>query len=147
VKERTREDLRGLITELVAVDENGRDQLSLLEQPDVQKLKSVFSHYSMDYGDTVDKVMRCALNLRMDTVVGAPPPVLSRHSHEVSLVNTRSATQAASARTSSDGRVKWINRGGLACIQCRGQQSSQMLCAGPCRGAGWEDAGAGHLSG
>jgi hypothetical protein len=57
VKERTMEDLRGLVTELVAVDENGRDQLSSLEQPEVQKLKSVFTHHRMDLGEVVTKVI------------------------------------------------------------------------------------------
>jgi hypothetical protein len=56
VNERTQEDLRGLVVELVAVDENGKDQLSSLEQPEVQKLKSIFSHQKLDLADTVTKV-------------------------------------------------------------------------------------------
>jgi hypothetical protein len=56
VKERTEEDLRGLVVELVAVDESGRDQLASLEQPEVQKLRSIFSHQNLDLADTITKV-------------------------------------------------------------------------------------------
>jgi hypothetical protein len=56
VTERTVEDLRGLIIELVAVDETGNDQLSLLEQPELQKLWRIFSHQKLDLGDIVTKV-------------------------------------------------------------------------------------------
>jgi hypothetical protein len=50
------EDLRGLIIELVAVDESGTDQLSSLQQPEVQKLRSIFSHQKLDLADIVTKV-------------------------------------------------------------------------------------------
>ena len=70
VRERTMQDLRGLITELVAVDENGKDQLSTLDQPDVQKLKSIFAHAKLDLTDIASKVRsntpsgpRCSLPL------------------------------------------------------------------------------------
>jgi hypothetical protein len=56
VRARTVEDLRGLIIELVAVDASGKDQLSSLEQPEVQKLKSIFSHQNLDLTDIVTKV-------------------------------------------------------------------------------------------
>jgi hypothetical protein len=42
VKERTAEDLRGLIIELVAVDESGKKLWASLKQPEVQKLRSIF---------------------------------------------------------------------------------------------------------
>jgi hypothetical protein len=74
VRERTMEDLRGLIVELVAVDESGKDQLSTLEQPEVQKLKSIFAHQKLDLSETVIKVVLelhafCgATNVVMDVV-------------------------------------------------------------------------------
>jgi hypothetical protein len=56
VKERTIEDLRGLIIELVAVDEKGKDQWSSLDQPELQKLRSIFSHQKLDLADVVTQV-------------------------------------------------------------------------------------------
>ena len=56
MKERTAEDLRGLIVELVAVDASGKDQLSALDQSEMQKLWSIFSHQKLDMRDIVAKV-------------------------------------------------------------------------------------------
>jgi hypothetical protein len=56
VNERTEEDLRGFVVELVAVDESGKDLMSSLDQPEVQKLRSIFSHQKLDLADTVTKV-------------------------------------------------------------------------------------------
>jgi hypothetical protein len=56
VTERTAEDLRGLITELVAVGDSGKDQLSSLQQPEMQKLWSIFSHQKLDLADIITKV-------------------------------------------------------------------------------------------
>jgi hypothetical protein len=70
VKERTEEDLRGLVVELVAVDESGRDQLSSLEQPEVQKLKSIFSHQNLDLADTITKVRTMLLCAEVHLNIG-----------------------------------------------------------------------------
>jgi hypothetical protein len=56
VTERTAEDLRGLITELVAVGDSGVDPLSTLQQPEMQKLWSIFSHQKLDLADIITKV-------------------------------------------------------------------------------------------
>ena len=61
VRERTMQDLRGLITELVAVDENGKDQLSALEQPEVLKLKSIFAHEELDLTEIASQVCSAIL--------------------------------------------------------------------------------------
>jgi hypothetical protein len=72
VRERTMEDLRGLIIELVAVDENGKDQLSSLQQPEVQKLRSIFSHQKLSLSDTVLKVrVTCPVVGQTDVVTCA----------------------------------------------------------------------------
>jgi hypothetical protein len=60
VKERTEADLRGLVVELVAVDQSGVDQLSSLEQPEVHKMWSIFSHQKLDLADIVIQV--CAMS-------------------------------------------------------------------------------------
>jgi hypothetical protein len=61
VRQRTKDDLRGLIIELVAIDESGTDQWSSLEQPDLLKLRSIFSHQNLDLADTVTKVCTTSL--------------------------------------------------------------------------------------
>jgi hypothetical protein len=72
VRERTMEDLRGLIIELVAVDEHGNDQLSSLQQPEVQKLRSIFSHQKLSLSDIVLKVhIICQIAWQMWALRGA----------------------------------------------------------------------------
>jgi hypothetical protein len=67
VRERTMEDLRGLIDELVAVDENGKDQLSALEPAEVLKLKTIFAHAQLDLTDIASKVSNSATPLEACT--------------------------------------------------------------------------------
>jgi hypothetical protein len=70
VKERTEEDLRGLVVELVAVDESGKDQMSSLEKPELQKMWSIFSHQKLDLADIVTQV--CAMLLSMSSLLMHP---------------------------------------------------------------------------
>jgi hypothetical protein len=69
VKERTEEDLRGLVVELVAVDESGKDQMSTLEKPELQKMWSTFSHQKLDLADIVTQV--CAMLLSISSIIDA----------------------------------------------------------------------------
>jgi hypothetical protein len=82
VRERTVEDLRGLIIELVAVDESGKDQLSCLQPPEVQKLKGIFSHQKLDLSDAVFKVpaaLHMCGSMAVHSPRGGTQPTSLRH--------------------------------------------------------------------
>jgi hypothetical protein len=72
VKERTEEDLWGLVVELVAVDEDGKDQMSFLEQPELQKMWKIFSHQKLNLANIVTKVGSMSLSASGLLMHGTP---------------------------------------------------------------------------